>query len=280
MKNKPSSVGGSGHGPATARAAVWCAVLSAMMTSPVPAQFTPQDVMQTFALRVAPALTVPADEQIRYASLALGMLKEAGLGLLGPQYALVVDRNPKVQAVFLFWLPAIGMPVHVGAAPVSTGRIGQFDHFETPTGVYPHTLANPDFRAQGTKNANGILGYGAKGMRVYDFGWQQALRGWGNGGVSTMRLQMHATDPVLLESKLGTPQSKGCIRIPATLNRLLDSYGLLDADYELAADLVAPPWVLQPGRTPANGAGRYLIIVDTERESRPDWAVPARAAAH
>lgn len=275
----PTSVNGSGNAPATARAALWSLVLSVMMTGPASAQVSPQDVMQSFALRVAPALTVPADEQNRYASLALGMLQEAGIGLLGSQYALVVDRDPKVQAVIVYWLPAGGLPVYVGASPVSTGRIGQFDHFETPTGVYAHTLANPDFRAQGTKNANGILGYGAKGMRVYDFGWQQALRGWGNGGISTMRLQMHATDPVLLEPKLGTPQSKGCIRIPATLNRLLDSFGLLDADYELAADLIAPPWVLQPGRTPVFGAGRYLIIVDTGRESRPGWAVPARTAA-
>ncbi|WP_346426562.1 L,D-transpeptidase [Achromobacter mucicolens] len=280
MKNMPTSVKGSGNAPATVRAAVWSVVLSATMSGPVSAQVTPQDVMQSFALRVAPALTVPADEQVRYASLALGMLQEAGIGLLGSQYALVVDRDPHVQAVIVYWLPAGGLPIYVGASPVSTGRIGQFDHFETPTGVYAHTLANPDFRAQGTKNANGILGYGAKGMRVYDFGWQQAVRGWGKGGLSTMRLQMHATDPVLLEPKLGTPQSKGCIRIPATLNRLLDSFGLLDADYELAADLIAPPWVLQPGRTPALGAGRYLIIVDTGRDSRPGWAVPARAAAN
>lgn len=266
--------------PSFLRAAARSVVLSMIMTGPVLAQATPQDVIQSFSLRVAPALNVPADEQVRYGSLALATLKDAGIGLLGAQYVLVVDRNPKVQAVILYWLPAGGSPLYVGASPVSTGRIGQFDHFETPTGVYAHTLANPDFRAQGTKNANGILGYGAKGMRVYDFGWQQAQRGWGDGGVSTMRLQMHATDPVLLEPKLGTPQSKGCIRIPATLNRLLDSYGLLDADYELAADLVAPPWVLLSGRTPAYGAGRYLIIVDTARDSRPDWSAPARGAAN
>ncbi len=280
MNNMPTSVADPGNALAAARAAVWSAILSMMMTGAVSAQATPQDVMQSFVLRVAPALTVPADEQARYASLALAMLHEAGIGLLGSQYALVVDRNPKVQVVILYWLPAGGAPAHVGATPVSTGRIGQFDHFETPTGVYAHSLENPDFRAQGTKNVNGILGYGAKGMRVYDFGWQQAYRGWGKGGLSTMRLQMHATDPVLLEPKLGTPQSKGCIRIPATLNRLLDHYGLLDADYELAADLISPPWVLQPGRTPADGAGRYLIIVDTGRDSRPGWAVPARAATH
>ncbi len=266
--------------PPSMRAAAWGLVLSMAAIGPALAQVMPQDVIRSFSLRVSPALSVPADEQVRYGSLALTMLREAGIGLLGAQYVLVVDRNPSVQAVILYWLPAGGPPVYVGASPVSTGRIGQFDHFETPTGVYAHTLANPDFRAQGTKNENGILGYGAKGMRVYDFGWQQAQRGWGNGGISTMRLQMHATDPVLLEPKLGTPQSKGCIRIPATLNRLLDSYGLLDADYELAADLVAPPWVLLSGRTPAYGAGRYLVIVDTERDSRPDWSGPARAAAH
>lgn len=47
-----------------------------------------------------------------------------------------------------------------------------------------------------------------------------------------MRLQMHATDPDLLERRLGSAQSKGCIRIPASLNRLIDCYGVLDAEYK------------------------------------------------
>lgn len=179
----------------------------------------------------------------------------------------------------LYWLPQAGPPILLGATPVSTGRVGQFDHFETPTGVFAHSLANPDFRAQGTRNANGIFGYGLKGARVYDFGWQQARKGWGDHAIGTMRLQMHATDPYVLEPKLGTAQSKGCIRIPATLNHLIDRLGLLDADYELAAALVTTPWVLLRDRLPQAGAGRYLIIVDTERDQRPDWSarpLPAR----
>ena len=52
-------------------------------------------------------------------------------------------------------------------------------------------------RAEGTRNALGIRGYGERGMRVYDFGWVMGDRGWGTGGRSAMRLQMHATDPSL-----------------------------------------------------------------------------------
>ena len=42
-----------------------------------------------------------------------------------------------------------------------------------------HSLANMDFRAEGTFNDNGIRGYGRKGMRVFDFGWVVSERGWG-----------------------------------------------------------------------------------------------------
>jgi hypothetical protein len=86
-----------------------------------------------------------------------------------------------------------------------------------------------------------------------------------------MRLRMHATDPDLLERRLGTAQSRGGIRIAATLNRLLDRYGLLDAEYEQAARAGKPPGVLDPQREPAAGAGRYLIVVDSGRTERPEW---------
>jgi hypothetical protein len=46
-----------------------------------------------------------------------------------------------------------------------------------------------------------------------------------------MRLQMHATDPDFLEKRLGERASNGCRRISATLNRFIDRYGLIDADY-------------------------------------------------
>ena len=121
-----------------------------------------------------------------------------------------------------------------------------------------------------------IRGYGAKGMRVFDFGWVVAARGWAPGE-QAMRLQMHATDPDRLEPRLGRRESKGCIRIPATLNRLIDHHGLLDADYE-AAPPGRPLWVLKPDRDPTPWSGRWLVVVDSGRSARPDWALPLAAA--
>jgi hypothetical protein len=39
-----------------------------------------------------------------------------------------------------------------------------------PLGVFEHSLDNPDFRAEGTRNEFGICGCGRKVVRVYDFG--------------------------------------------------------------------------------------------------------------
>ena len=240
------------------------------------AQPTFGDITQAFHQEVRPVLDLPEGDRHLYGTLAELALRSSTTYLAKPQYILVVDRNPFVQGAFLYWMRPDMAPIYVGASPVSTGKPGRFDHFETPTGVYLHSLANPDFRAEGTKNKNGILGYGKKGMRVYDFGWQQARRGWGSGGPVTIRLQMHATDPYYLEPKLGTPQSKGCIRISATLNRFIDRFGLLDAEYELTASEGNRLWVLLPDRTPAYGAGRYLIIIDSARDQRPTWSPAQR----
>ena len=111
-----------------------------------------------------------------------------------------------------------------------------------------------------------------RGMRVYDFGWVMAERGWGPPGKSIMRLQMHATDPAILEPRLGRTRSKGCIRIPASLNRFIDHYGLIDAEYERAAREGRYLWVLLPKRAPTRWPGRYLVVIDSERENRPAWA--------
>ena len=73
-------------------------------------------------------------------------------------------------------------------------------------------------------------------MRVWDFGWQPAERGWKvEPDLVDIRLLMHATDPDYLEQRLGRPASQGCIRVPAAMNRFLDMHGVLDADYERAA---------------------------------------------
>jgi hypothetical protein len=232
----------------------------------------PSALSEAYREQVDRRLEVPVESAERYGGLALAALEQAGIAAVAPQYVALVDRNPHVQAIFIYWIGDGFPPMLIGASPVSTGRGGEFDHFQTPLGVFEHSLANPDFRAEGTLNEHGIRGYGAKGLRVFDLGWQEATRLWGAGGTGTMRLQMHATDPDRLEQRLGTVQSKGCIRIPASLNRLLDHYGVLDEDYLAAAADGKPNWVLPAHQAPVRDAGRYLIVVDSEAGARPAWA--------
>jgi hypothetical protein len=232
-----------------------------------------------YKMQVDRLLVVPEPETRKYAKLANEALNNAGLMLEQSQYVVVVDRDPSVQALLLYWRSPQGEFRLVGASPVSTGRPGSYEHFETPVGVFDHSTANLDFRAEGTRNSEGIRGYGDKGLRIYDLGWQRVPRGWGDGAVSDMRLQMHATDPDLLERRLGSVQSKGCIRIPATLNRLLDHYGLLDADYEQALRDGRKLWMLDAQREPVPDPGRYVVVVDSKRQDRPDWT-PAPFLPH
>jgi hypothetical protein len=232
----------------------------------------PSELAALYRSRVDRVLEVPADEVRRYQRLTDAALMSAKVDVSHAQYLLVVDRDPRVQAALLLWRSGAGEYRFIGASPVSTGRRGEFDHFETPAGVFDHSPSNPDFRAEGTFNSNGIRGYGDMNMRVYDFGWQPALKGWGDGAVMEMRLQMHATDPDLLERRLGSSQSKGCVRIPATLNTLLDRYGVLDAEYELLAAAWRKFWVLKEDRETVADPGRYLVIVDSGRSDRPEWS--------
>jgi hypothetical protein len=262
------------------RIAVWLFALALGLSS-VPAVLAGPglaDFRIAYRDQVDRRLKLPADEVRRYGQLALDELAGAGVELDQAEYVALVDRSPKVQAIFIFWLAAGTPPQLIGASPVSTGRGGEFDHFQTPLGVFEHTPSNPDFRAEGTRNENGIRGYGLTGMRVYDFGWQQAERLWGHGGTSTMRLQMHATDPDSLEPRLGSAQSKGCIRIPASLNRLLDRFGVLDADYLKAQSEGESQWVLPTAQTPVDDGGRYLVIVETQRQERPFWSPLPRSS--
>lgn len=248
------------------------AVLLALATAAQAAPAGPAELAVAYRKEVERRLEVPVPEVERYAQLAEDALAQAGVLPATDQYLLVVDRDPRVQAILLLWRSADGRYALVGASPVSTGRPGSFDHFETPLGVFDHSTANLDFRAEGTFNENGIRGYGVKGMRVYDFGWQPAPKGWGDGRTIDMRLQMHSTDPDLLEARLGTIQSKGCVRIPAGLNQLLDHYAVLDADYEAALAAGENLWMLEDDRDPVADAGRYLVIVDSERKVRPAWS--------
>ena len=230
-----------------------------------------------FEQAVVPQLLPPQDVVVSYATLLQGALDSAGVRIERPQFVALVDRSPKVQAVLLLWGSASTVWRLVGAAPVSTGLPGRYEHFATPLGVFEHSVNNPDYRAEGTKNRFGIRGYGRKGTRVYDFGWARAAKGWGNGAISVMRLQMHATDPDRLEQRLGTAQSKGCIRIPASLNEFIDRHGVLDEDYQEKIDEGRRLWVLRGDRTPTPWSGRYLVVVDSMSSERPEWSVPPSA---
>jgi hypothetical protein len=227
---------------------------------------------ERYAAEVDRRLDLPADAQATIVTLLEEALSQAGLVHLPAQHVLVVDRSPQVQAAFLLLRTTLGAWKWVGASPVSTGRVGSFDHFRTPLGVFAHSLDNPDFRAEGTFNSNGIRGYGVRGMRVFDFGWVRAERGWGDGSISTMRLQVHATDPALLEPRLGRVESKGCIRIAATLNVFLDRHGVLDADYEEGLAQGKSLWMLRADRTPLPWPGRWLVVVDSLSRERPAWS--------
>lgn len=196
----------------------------------------------------------------------------ADQGIDRAQYVVIVDRNEFTQAAMIFWITPEHTFKFIGASPISTGKPGRFDYFTTPLGLFEHTTDNLDFRAEGTKNKLGFRGYGRKGLRIYDFGWQQAVRGWGRGGESPIRLQMHYTDLDRLEIREGSAQSKGCIRIPATLNAFIDHYGILDGDYEEAMKEGKTFWVLSKKREATSFSGRFLIVVDTKRLERPEWS--------
>jgi len=219
--------------------------------------------------------TVPADE--RWIALAKAMLAQSRTTLRRPQVLVVVDRNPRVEQLALVVAQPDAPWLVIGGTHVSTGQAGRFDHYITPTGVFVHDASILDYRAEGTYNQNHIRGLGTKGMRVWDFGWQWARKGWrGNGEQGQIRLLMHATDPVYLARRLGHPASDGCVRIPADMNRFMDHYSILDRDYLQAARFddsydSAIAAVLPADRDPTPLAGDKLVVVDS---SEPGGGVP------
>ena len=249
----------------------------AFASGPVGAGLIPADDQasgwsEQFAKEVDHRLDLPLEDQARYIAMIEQVLVETNLTELSTQSFVLVDSSLQVQAAIVLVRKEGGRWAWIGATAVSTGKVGTYDHFVTPLGVFPHTLDNPDFRAEGTFNKNHIRGYGVRGRRIFDFGWQVAERGWGDGGTSKMRLQMHATDPHVLEARLGRVASEGCIRIPASLNVFLDQHGILDADYEAALAAGHSQWMLRPGRTTIPWPGHYLVIVDSHAAVRPAWS--------
>ena len=213
------------------------------------------------------------------AARAVELLRLTNEAIAIPQLVIVVDRNPAVQKLLLM-MGRPGGPAGwqaIGTARISTGQTGRKEYFITPIGVFAHTDAILDFRALGTYNEHHVRGLGTAGMRVWDFGWQWAMKGWlANGEGGDIRLQMHATDPTLLERRLGHPASEGCVRLSSALNRFLDHHGVLDLDYRQAAiQDVRYSALLPADGTPSPFAGRLLIVIDT----RLPEAFPPTAAS-
>jgi len=203
---------------------------------------------------------------------AVNRLRGANADLSTSQYFVYADRNPATQIIFLAFYDAAARTVRLlGADFISSGKLrpGK-DSFLTPVGVFENLPENWGYRAQGTKNDKGWRGLGARGSRVWDFGYQQAPRQFRQGVYdSQMRLLMHATDPDHGEPRLGGPDSKGCVRISAAANAFLDRHAILDRLYEqlAATETSRDMWLFRTDRAPTAHPGSYLVIGDSAIQS-------------
>jgi hypothetical protein len=206
-------------------------------------------------------------QQSHWISMVRQTLAERDVTLRRAQLLVAVDRNPHVQALMLIVVQPSGPSIVLGGTHVSTGQPNRRGYYITPTGVFVHTDAILDYRAQGTFNENHIRGLGLKGMRVWDFGWQWARKGWlANGERGQIRLLMHSTDPTYLAYRIGRPASEGCIRVPADMNKFIDRHGVLDVDYQQAAiDDIAFRAILPRNAKPTPLAGDMLVVVDSSK---------------
>jgi hypothetical protein len=177
------------------------------------------------------------------------------------QFFVYIDRNPAKQRILVCFFNADNQSVTlIGADKASTGNQKRAGFFITPCGVYKNTIKYLSYRALGTKNDKGWRGLGAKGSRVWDFGWQRTQK---NNQEWLIRLLMHATDPNFGEKRLGRVDSKGCIRISGKMNKFLDHFGLLDKEYEANKNKKIISWLLKSDREPSVYAGKYLVIGDS-----------------
>lgn len=179
------------------------------------------------------------------------------------QYFILVDASFKKQNLAIgFWDSTTqSFQISPSVMKVSTGRTGSIHHYITPTGWVEQVPENGTYRAEGTKNSNGIRGYGSKGMRVWDFGWQNAYTGWlKKPEVRQIRMQMHATDPQFLEQRLGNPASQGCLRLSAETNQFIDKYAIIDRKIENSS----MAWTLKKDRTPVANEGSFVLVINTE----------------
>lgn len=193
-------------------------------------------------------------------------LTKSGRDFAESQFFVYVDRNPSAQFVTVGFYDAGRKQIDfLGTDLISSGNIEKGgDYFETPTGVFENLVDNFSYRALGTPNQDGWRGLGAKDSRVWDFGDQKGYKKYKNGNtVSQMRLLMHSTDPDKGEPRLGRIDSKGCVRISHGLNGFLDTFAILDRNYEQWVKTKPDSWLLKKDRKPVSYPGKYLIIGDS-----------------
>lgn len=218
--------------------------VAAAASVPLPALagvvYTPHELMEQYARDVTPRLHLPADDVRLYGSIAEWQMCGSGRDMLDPQYLLVIDRNPNVQAALLVWRLWSGSYELVGASPVAAGP-------------------NPLDAAQSAGDL--LVQVGANGRRgrarVYEFASAVQLQ---ESASTAVRVQLRSA-PTGDEDRLGAPCPDGCILLPASLVSFLDEYGILDQD--------------APGRTQRHVLpcrGRHLLLVDSERDDRPAWS--------
>ncbi len=202
----------------------------------------------------------------------LRLAQKAQIDMRKILYFLYIDRNRNRQLALVgFFDPSTRTVSPVGLDLISSGDMDKGkDHYLTPEGVFENRVENFGYRALGTPNQDGWMGLGAKGSRVWDFGFQPGLRIYRGGpSLAQMRLLVHATDPVQGESRLGRRDSKGCVRISAGLNEFLDRWAILDGNYEQWVRLKGRTWLLRQDRTPVLEPGRYLFIGDSSESGQP-----------
>lgn len=208
---------------------------------------TPRDLAQRYQSRVDRLLQLPENEAYIYAGLAETEFAGFREAAVGPQYVLVVDSCPVVQAAFLYWRLLPGRYELIGASPASTGNPEQAGCLATPQGVFPQA---------GMSEYRRLLA-----SRIYDFGVHRTRKP--AGGFTSLRLQARAATG-RSGTLLGKVQSDGCVLLPPSLVAFLDEYGVLDAS---RTNAVTPAGEALPF------AGRYMVVIDSERDERPDWAV-------
>lgn len=163
-----------------------------------------------------PAAYVPSDEELKYyqqdmdKQLSENCHSSNGCDLTRTQILLYSDVSKNGQNLSIWLLEETKGDERkysfIGASKISSGypdpkprKPANETKFATGTGVYttnPNITGAIGYRAEGTKNKNGIRGFGERGNRVYDVGPMRTKRAW-NGENMEIRFMIHSTDPML-----------------------------------------------------------------------------------